>query len=269
MELKQFVDELKARMNVQIESISMDQADPLARTSHLIAFIESYIGDLKQFVIKYKFKDQKEEIEFFKCIKPGFVSQLLFNQRLFRIQLFEAFNDKESKIKFYQKNLNRIQIFLERNMEFYQYVLSNQDHMDGKYFLRINGSRRTFDVDDRFSTFFDIKLCKILCNQWIKEYLLKTAQKLHSDESSNSVLTWTASKTDLVELVYALHVLGVFNKGSADVKQIATHFENVFNVTLGNYYRTFQEIRIRKTGQVNFINQLKEGLLKLITERDS
>jgi hypothetical protein len=66
-----------------------------------------------------------------------------------------------------------------------------------------------------------------------------------------------------------LHVSGVFNKASADVKQIATHFENVFNVLLGNYYRTFQEIRIRKTGQVNFINELKEGLTKLIREKVS
>ncbi len=268
MELRQFAEELKARMSAQMESISMDEPDALSRTSKLIACIEASVHELKQFVIKYKFGSGREEIEFFKVIKPGFVSQLLYHQILFRIQLFESFNGKESTAEFYEKMLTKLQGFLNKHRQFYQYILSNQGHLDEGYFLRVKGGNGASEFDERFSTPFEIKLSRILCKQLIQEYLLKSVQKLQRQESPNSTLSWTGSKTDLVELVYALHVSGVFNKSSADVKQIATHFENVFNVTLGNYYRTFQEIRIRKTGQVKFMSELREGLIKLMAEKD-
>jgi hypothetical protein len=100
---------------------------------------------------------------------------------------------------------------------------------------------------------------------------LKTAiQKIQnpSSASSNSSLSWTGSKTDLIELIYALQAAGVFNKKEVEVKQIATLFENMFNVTLGNYYRVFQDIRLRKTGQTNFMNQLRDSLLNRIKEAE-
>jgi hypothetical protein len=91
MELKQYAEELKARMTAAIDFITADQPDVLIRNSQLIASIESYIRELKQFVVKYKFCNLGEEIEFFKKIKPWFISELLYYQRLFKIQLFESY----------------------------------------------------------------------------------------------------------------------------------------------------------------------------------
>jgi len=50
----------------------------------------------------------------------------------------------------------------------------------------------------------------------------------------------------MIELMYALQVSGVFHKSATDVKMIVTYFEKIFNVDLGNYYRTFRDIRGRK-----------------------
>ncbi len=50
-------------------------------------------------------------------------------------------------------------------------------------------------------------------------------------------LEWTFSKVALTELIYALKAAGVFNHGNADLKTIARHFEKVFGVDLGNYYK--------------------------------
>lgn len=55
-------------------------------------------------------------------------------------------------------------------------------------------------------------------------------------------------------------------KSSSDLKQIATYFESVFNVSLGDYYRTFLEIRIRKSGRTNFIDDIKQKLIARIQE---
>lgn len=271
MELKQFADELKLQMEAKIDEISMETQESLLKTTALIRCIEKHITELKRFVLKYKFRSIQEEIVFFKTIKPRFISQLMFYQRLCKINLFEAYNTPDLKLQYFKRRLAKVEKFVTRHREFYQYVVSGSDHMDEMYFSRLSTREGDIISDERFSTRSDLRLSKILCNERLRDYLLAA---IHGIEApfpfpASSPLTWTGSKTDLIELIYALQAAGVFNKESADLKQIATHFENVFNVNLGNYYKVFQEIRMRKTGQVNFINSLRDGLLKRIRESES
>jgi hypothetical protein len=72
----------------------------------------------------------------------------------------------------------------------------------------------------------------------------------------------------LIELIYALHSEGTFNNGASDLKDIAAYFEHVFNINLGQYRRTFLEIRIRKSDRTKFINSLKESLTKKMNDTD-
>ena len=83
-----------------------------------------------------------------------------------------------------------------------------------------------------------------------------------------SKLFWTGSKTDLIELVYALHSSGIINSGTADIKEIASVCELIFNIDLGNYYHTIIEIRSRKSNVTKFIDKLKESLIKRFDESD-
>lgn len=53
----------------------------------------------------------------------------------------------------------------------------------------------------------------------------------------------------LIDLIYALQSYAVFNMGKADIKAIATYFENVFEINLGDFYHTYLEIRNRKNKQ--------------------
>jgi hypothetical protein len=272
MELKQFSEGLLNRLKGQIEQISLDQPDVLLRNSQIISSIEALVIELKRYVVKYKFESINEEVEFFKTIKPVFISQLLFYKGLFKISLFESFHDSDARINYYRRQLKILKRFMIKHEEFYHYALSNSTDLDEKYFVRDNNTKQFFIQDNRFSTWFDNRLSRILANELIKNYIFNALEKIKSalpgNLNSSSSLTWTGSKTDLIELVYALQASGVFNKSTADVKQIASHFESSFNVTLGNYYRTFQEIRLRKTGQVNFLNELREILIKRIKESD-
>jgi hypothetical protein len=72
-------------------------------------------------------------------------------------------------------------------------------------------------------------------------------------------LNWTLSKTDLIELVYALHSGGAFNKGTASIADIARFFEQVLHIQLGNTSMTFQEI-LRRKDSTAFLERLKEKL---------
>jgi hypothetical protein len=272
MELKQFSEELLVKMKGQIERLTLDQPDVILRTSQIISTIEAVILELKKVVLKYQFRNDDEEIEFFKTIKPVFISQLWFHRGLFKISLFESFNDGDSRTIYYRKQLRGLQRFIIKHEEFYHYALSNSVHMDEKFFLRVNDIKKSFIQDDRFSTAYDIKLSKILTNELLKDYIFNALQKIKSTESENlsgiNSLKWTGSKTDLVELIYALHASEVFNKSASDVKHIASYFESIFNVSLGNYYRTFQEIRLRKSGQTNFLDEMRKKLLVRIQEAE-
>lgn len=77
-------------------------------------------------------------------------------------------------------------------------------------------------------------------------------------------LNWTLSKTDLIELVYALHSGGAFNKGTATIADIARFFEQVLHIQLGNTSMTFQEI-LRRKDSTAFLERLKEKLNEHIT----
>tara|TARA_B100000965_G_scaffold405066_1_gene437738 strand:- start:1432 stop:1773 length:342 start_codon:yes stop_codon:yes gene_type:complete len=81
-------------------------------------------------------------------------------------------------------------------------------------------------------------------------------------------MTWTDSKVALIELMYALHARGVFNHGRADLKEISKCMEDTFGVDLGQYHRTFLEIRIRKTGRTKFLDSLHESLIRRMDEAD-
>ena len=269
MELKIFAEELQARMKTTMDQITLDQLDVVIRTSQLITCIESTVLELKRYVLKYKFKTVEEEIEFFKTIKPIFISQLWFHKKLFKIRLVESFNDMETRMKYYQRLLKSLENFMLKHQEFYHYTLSHSNHMDEKYFTRMNASKGRIENDERFSTHYDEKVARILTNEMVKDYILVAIQKIKSRASGDSPtipISWTGSKTDLIELIYGLHATGVFNKATSDLKQIASYFETVFNVSLGNYYRTFQEIRLKKSGQTNFLDEMKQKLILKISE---
>jgi hypothetical protein len=268
MELKEFAEELKVRMEAEIETISADQPDGLRRTSLLIESVGRFVGELKRYVVKYKFRSVKEETAFFKHIKPDFVSRLLYFRKLFKVQLFEMANPNDRKLQFYANQLQKLQRCLVRHQEFYQYVLSGADEDDERYFSRTVISAKTVVFDERFSTKYDHVLSRIRCADLLRSYILIGIQRIENPEpeSVTSALTWTGPKTDLVELIYALQASEVFNKGNAGVKQIASQFESMFNVSLGNYYRVFQEIRLRKKNQTSFIDSIKNGLVKRLNE---
>lgn len=83
-------------------------------------------------------------------------------------------------------------------------------------------------------------MAKLIANELPRIYLNKALEQTEEQsEQSNRftakpVLTSAGSKTALIELLYALQSTGVFNNASADVKQIATYFQETFNVELGN-----------------------------------
>ena len=55
---------------------------------------------------------------------------------------------------------------------------------------------------------------------------------------------------------------------TADIIAIAKTFENTLNISLGDFYHTFMELKSRKINRTKFLDNLKESLLKKMDEED-
>ena len=227
------------------------------------------------------FKSEQEEILFFKEIKPQFTSKLIYFNRIYKIEMKRPNGGNRVLKKYYQNELLKLKAFFDNELEFYKYYRSGNTYLDYKYFLRGKFDIKLaldsyyFEADKDFSTSHDYKVAKILANDLIQLYLenqlIMIDNKDVSEKSQrkpNIKLMWTGSKVALTELLYALHSEGVFNNGAADLKDIAEYFEHNFDIDLGQYRRTFLEIRARKSERTKFITALNDTLIKRMDNSD-
>lgn len=98
----------------------------------------------------------------------------------------------------------------------------------------------------------------------------QVTQTKKSKKITTPTLHWTASKVALVELLYAIQASGSFNDGKTTLKELITSFENNFQINLGQYSKTYLEIRSRKAiEKTQFLDQLKKDLLEKINQTDN
>lgn len=264
MDIITFSQELEGRMKVQMESVYDPSGQPLASAARVVRVVSECVAELEQFTRLYTFKHQQEEVQFFKELRPVFVSQYLYHVKLLSIKMFETYNDVDSCKTFYAQTLKALERFARKNWEFYIYIMSGSTVDDVKYFSR-NINCPGSILDHSFNSTYNDKLAKLLANELIREYIQHGTRTQCPPESEVS-LPWTASKTSLVELGVALQAVGAFNNSNADLKHILSVFEKIFRVDLKNYYRIYLQIRDRKRGQAAFLDQLKDRLIQKISD---
>ncbi|MDQ6815651.1 MAG: RteC domain-containing protein, partial [Bacteroidota bacterium] len=172
--------------------------------------------------------------------------------------------------------------YFNTNHELVAYHRSQTTSFDEIYFSRKEPDSwllmnvEDYETDLNFTTIYDHKISKIIAYELLSEFIKSMLAKLDiqhglsgTENASNTAnVSWTSSKVSLVELLYAVQSSGSCNNGKIDLKQLANHFEKIFNIDLGNYYRVFQEMRIRKINRTTFLDQLKERLIQRMDEAD-
>jgi hypothetical protein len=215
--------------------------------------------------------DGQQEIYFYKEVKPFFLSQLIFYNRAYDMEVGKppgGINDQEA---YYQKELKRINEFYEDNRFIYRYIRSGATYLDEKLFFHPPAGSifalYGFDspAETPFPVCYDHVVARIKAGELLQDYLFSALEELHQPGQGGAGtlprITWTDTKTALIELAYALQSAGVLNSGKIELKEIVDFFQLIFHINLGNYPRTFQEILSRKTGYTNFIDKLRDKLL--------
>ena len=281
MNLDGYTNLLYNKMESSLNEASVSEIDIRQQLKKFSWIILSSISKLKNFITSYEFVDTNDEINFFKNIKPKFSSKLIFYQKAYEIQLYLPTGPLPDIRNYYSRELQKISEYQNDNKELLSYYRSNSTLFDEVYFVRKKPdswlllSLDDYETDLDFTTFYDQKISKIIAFDFLSEFIKESISNLDQKNELLKVnhrdtgdLIWTGSKVSLVELLYALQSTGSINNGSIGIKDLANELQSLFNVDLGNYYRVFQEIRIRKSSRTSFMDQLKDRLVKRMDESD-
>ena len=274
--MDKFYNETLFKLETAIKELEIEADCSIQRIEVVIHLIVACLSNVKECVSKRGFNNIDEEIYFFKYQKPVIVSKLIYYNSIYKIETRKPYGAKHIR-KYLNKELKKLKRFFDTNLDFYKYYRSNNTFLDEKLFVRgkhdIKLCLDTYYLqsDQTFCTSHDYKVAKIMANDLIQVYI--EDQLYYNTEQGNELIdlpqsNWTASKTALIELIYALHSHGVLDSGNADIKVIAKTFERAFNVDLGDFYHTFMELKSRKINKTKFLDSVRDTLIRKMDEQD-
>lgn len=275
--MRTYTERFYSALENQLNEVAIN-GEPLAeqyKTSILLC--KKAMAKLKSYISSYSFESTEDEIHFFKVVKPQFYSKYIYFISVYNY-LMKRPTGAEGHLKEYiNSELEDLKRYFDHNAAFYQYYRSGSTQMDDIYFTRggfdVHVELEKFEEDEVYSTSHDYKLSNIIANEKYQDFLNLELQKLINHEELPTEmplelpLKWTFNKTDLIELIYALIALGVFNNGEADIKTVVTFFQIAFHIDLGSYYHKYQDIARRKKERTSFLDKLKLALLKKIDDK--
>jgi hypothetical protein len=275
----EFFTEKNHEMELKIKSILNE--NKVEYFINKIKVIEETLESLRDYILRHSFENDLAEINYFKDLKPLVVSQLVLNKRLLQIEYEKPQGSINDKIEHLKSELKRLNRYSKANTFFLQYIRSGKTDLDENYFLRRNAKKHQMfesfacEIDYNTGTGFDYRIAVIQAHDKIENHLQEQIDALKNHSLKNNFefyspydttcgikkMKWTISQADLVELIYGLYTMKAFNHGASEIKEIAEFLEDKFNVKLNNVYRSFSDIKNRKSvDRFKFISQMLEHL---------
>lgn len=274
-----FITNLYKEMKASLEEIAISSGNILHRAEQSYVLVQEILAKLKEHILSYSFKDEEEEIRFFKNVKPMFLQELIFFEELYYIELNRPLGSISEQEDYLLKALEGIRIFFERNRLLYAYHRTGKTMYDELFFRRESNKsgllllpEYALDIDIQFSTLTSCKLARMQAFEQLREEiqlslyrLTGSAAETVSPEKDQCI--WTDTEAALTEVGYALHAKGSINHGKAPISMIMSALERAFNKQLGNYYRAFQNMRLRKK-RTAYMVSATESLARYMDETD-
>ena len=250
------------KMKEDIATLASSSSNRLATIEKSFTLVSDYCAQVKPCG---SFDTLDMEIEFFKKIRPGFEAELIYFGELYYI-LSTLPHRRRDAIKVLQKQFFPLRAYQQRYQLLYEYYLLGRSDYDVELFTRKkptvgNLMSQPLPLGDLYSVPVGKVFAKFRAYDVLHGFLEKEIGNLKNrqDQAVPSI-KWTATKAALVELAYALKASGAVNNGNATIRDIANHLEHTFAQDLSQFYRTFQEIRIRKNSRTTFLDRMKEKL---------
>ena len=276
--MKNYFNQLTEKLEREISKISNSNQTEIQKCETQKVLIFEHYQELRKFTSSYQFKSEQEEIEYFKHLKPQVLSELLYCNKATKMIHFSQIQCIEISKKHLNCELKKIANFYESHIDFVGYMNSEQTFSDETLFLRKNANLSVVpsylllreDADQ--ITNGGHLVVKLLLNTKLHKFIQNKLDGQSESKNSKTIKSdflWTASKSALIEVIYALYYKGAINNGSAEIKQLVHGFESFFNIELGDPYRHFTNIKQRKKTTATFLESLTDSLIQNMNEQDS
>ncbi len=270
MTIQEYSKRISSKLEHDLGVLNMDAENKLIQFESAFYLVDRALDELKKFLATYEFTSDEEEIEFFKNQMTEFLKESVFYSELFMIEASKTPGTSKELKRFYENEQAAMRKFLKENQNLYNYLLLKKENQDKVFFLRsaqapiYKPNLFWHTLDTRYCTVYTLYFARIKGTVALMDYIHEQLRLLNGLDESDwkngiSSLNWTGKKVELVELIYALKLSGVFNHSRADLVQIAGFFERFFGVSLTDLYRTFSEITVRKN-RTAFLDNLKYRL---------
>lgn len=100
-------------------------------------------------------------------------------------------------------------------------------------------------------------------NDLLQDYLMAKTNEVRIenlidlDPKSEMSWKWTATKNELIELIYALYISGSLSNGKVGVRKITSLFQQLFQIQLGDTHHAFHRMKNRTGSRTLFLDNLK------------
>ncbi|OOB84211.1 MULTISPECIES: RteC domain-containing protein [Flavobacterium] len=273
--MKYSLDKILLEIHNKEDKILSQSKRLIDEAYEMTLYLQDLLGSVKKYLIEEGFKNDEEEIRFFRSIKPQILGKLIYYNKIYRIETTCPVSNGKMYYNYFSGQLaNLKREYTEHlcNSDFYRYYRSGRTDRDDTYFKRGNINYHdglnsiVFEIDPEFSTFFDYKTARIISNELLYTYLLT---KINPDENPDVILQkpesskdifWTDSKNAIIELIYALYASGVISHGKIGIRKISLMFQILFRIPLGDLHHAFHRMKTRSGSRTSFLDQLKFSL---------
>lgn len=265
---------LEKELNERLQE-NENETNLVLRSEKAVGVVALILQQLRHIVREQDSSDQIAVISLHKQSIPPMYAEYIYYASLHNL---ESNKPLGSRIKeHYLKEQERIEAFFKTHADFLCYYRSGKTQLDEAYFLPQSTKLGMYIdlyspmVEDALCTSYSFHAAMGIAYERLQHHVqgvLQSLSKPFFDRMPELArLQWTASKTDLIELIYALHSSGTFNNGKTTICDIARYMEETFGIRLGNTSMTFQEI-LRRKDSTAFIDRLKNKLELHITRID-
>lgn len=269
--------EIRNDLSESLAAILKDDRQPIQRAQQAMYRSQEALDTLKETLQRFSFSTLPEQITYYKEVEPFFVSRVIFFTRVVCLEAGRPPGDRATVEGHLQKEWQYIRDFHAEHRFLYRYIRAGETWLDEKLFIPSSGQFVVLpesELHDSLLHGASGTVARLYSLDLMQDYLHRAEEELsgpHDPKQRNIAnLTWTDSKSALIELAYAIQSAGSLNDRKASLREIIEGLEAAFHIDLGHYPRVFQEILSRKTGYTTYIDRLREKLLlriKLIEEK--
>lgn len=266
--MKQQLAERMQRLETDLSS-NEHVINPLKRASLNLKLAEEAVREVAR---KFEFEESRyfqgiDEIEYSKCILPGFFSKLLFLRKCYQLEELKLFSLREKVRFFCERELEECYRFFSSNRVFCYYYLADKkdddqfifsDHNPGTYYSRVRD-----ELIPRHMNNGCFLATMLLTYQQYGERLREESgfEAPTLSMPPDKKIQMKISETEIVELGEALRKLHrLYEKDKEPTQEEMIDWgKRVFGKEVSNWTQIAANIRKRKFGDLFFLDELRKN----------